>query len=145
MIKLQKTYQMKKEDVVRNWHLIDVSGKVLGRISTEIATLLQGKHKPTYTAHVDGGDYVVVINAKKVVVTGNKKSDKMYYRHSQYPGGLRTESFDKLVERDARKIIENAVWGMIPKNKLRDPRMSRLKVYVGEAHAFHDKFANKNK
>jgi large subunit ribosomal protein L13 len=143
MIKMQKTYQMKKEEVERNWHLIDVSGKVLGRISTKIATLLQGKHKPSYTAHVDGGDYVVVINAKKVVVTGSKKSDKMYYRHSQYPGGLKTESFDKLSERDARKIIENAVWGMLPKNKLRDPRMSRLKVYVGEAHAFHDKFQPK--
>lgn len=140
MIKTKKTYQIKKEEVKRDWHLIDVSDKVLGRVATDIAKLLQGKHKPTYTPHIDGGDYVVVINAKKVAVSGNKRSDKMYYRHSLYPGGLREESFEKLLERDARKIIEKAVWGMIPKNKLRDPRMGRLKVFVDDQHNYTDKF-----
>lgn len=130
-----KTYQQKKEAVQRQWHVIDVKGKVLGKVATEIATLLIGKHKPTYTPHVDGGDYVVVINASEVVVTGNKTSDKVYYRHSQFPGGFRQETFDKLLARDPRQVIEHAVHGMIPKNTLRSPRMNRLKVFSGAEHA----------
>lgn len=133
---VSKSFQEKKEQVQRKWHLIDMQGKVLGRTATQIATLLAGKHKPTYTAHVDGGDYVVVINAKEVVVTGNKRLGKTYYTHSQFPGGLKEEKFEKLIERRPQSVIETAVRGMLPKNKLRDPRMSRLKVFAGTQHPY---------
>lgn len=134
-----KTTQVKKEAVKRNWHVIDVGGKVLGRTATDIARLLIGKHKVDYTPHVDGGDYVVVINAKEVEVTGNKTTQKMYYRHSQYPGGFKAESFDKLMHRRPTSIIEKAIYGMLPKNKLRNGRMKRLKVFSGAEHPYQDK------
>jgi large subunit ribosomal protein L13 len=134
------TYQQKPAEVKRNWHVIDAKGKVLGEISTKAATLLLGKHKPTYTPHVDGGDYVVVINAKEVAVTGKKSTDKMYYSHSGIPGGFKAISFDKLMEKDPRKIIVHAIKGMLPKNKLQDRRMTRLKVFVGSEHTYTDKF-----
>ena len=139
-----KTYQLKKEAVTRNWHMVDLSGKVLGHTASEIAFLLIGKHKVDYTPHVDGGDYVVVINAKDVVVTGNKTTQKMYYRHSQYPGGFKAESFEKLMQRKPTEIIEKAVYGMLPKNKLRDSRMKRLKIFTGAEHTFQDKLKAKS-
>lgn len=132
------TFQQKKESVQRNWHLVDVKGQVLGRTASKIAELLIGKHKPSYTPHVDAGDYVVVINAGEVFVTGKKRSDKVYYRHSMYPGGLRAETFEKKLARQPRQIIETAVKGMLPKNKLQDPRMRRLKIFVGSEHQYQN-------
>lgn len=139
----KKTFQLKKENVQREWHLIDAQGKLLGHLATEIAQLLMGKHKIDFTTHVDGGDYVVVINAKEIEVTGNKASQKKYYRHSLYPGGLKTTTFDKLIESNPRRIIEDAVWGMLPKNKQRDLRMRRLKVVAGAEHPYATHFSKK--
>ena len=142
MLKPTKTFQLKKEAVKRDWHIVDMKGKLLGRTATEIAQLLIGKHKVEYTPHVDAGDYVVVINAKQVEVTGNKTTGKVYYRHSQYPGGFRQETFDKLLERKPTDIIEKAVYGMLPKNKLRDRRMKRLRVFAGGEHIYGNKIKN---
>lgn len=136
-----QSFQQKKEAVKRNWHVVDVKGQILGKTATEIATLLIGKHKPTYTPHVDGGDYVVVINASEVAVSGKKRTDKIYYSHSQFPGGLKAESFDKKLARQPKQIIEKAVWGMIPTNKLRAPRMKRLKVFTGAEHTYTNEVA----
>ena len=130
------SFQQKKEAVKRAWHVVDVKGKILGKTATEIATLLIGKHKPTYTPHVDGGDYVVVINAVDVEVKGKKRSDKVYYSHSLYPGGLKAETFDKKLARQPKQIIEKAVWGMLTTNNLRDPRMKRLKVFKDAVHPY---------
>jgi large subunit ribosomal protein L13 len=135
-----KTVQAKPADVKREWHLIDAKGKVLGQISTQIATFLSGKHKVSYTPHVDSGDFVVLINAKDVEVTGNKRANKMYYSHSMIPGGFKEASFEKVMEKDPRKIIEHSVIGMLSKNKMRDPRMARLKIFVGAEHTYTDKF-----
>jgi large subunit ribosomal protein L13 len=135
-----KTVQIKPAEVRREWHLIDAKGKILGQISTQIATFLSGKHKVSYTPHVDSGDFVVLINAKDVEVTGNKRADKMYYSHSLIPGGFKGASFEKVMEKDPRKIIEHAVAGMLPKNKMRDPRMARLKIFVDSEHTYSDKF-----
>ena len=129
-----KTYNQKKQDLNAKWHLIDVAGLPLGRVATEIAKLLVGKHKPTYTPHLDDGDYVVVINSDKVLLTGRKESDKIYYRHSGYIGNLRQLSLDKQRERNSTKIIYKSVGGMLPKNKLRAGRLGRLKVYVSAEH-----------
>lgn len=134
------TPRARKEDVVRSWHLIDMNGKVLGRTVTDIANLLIGKKKTTYEAHVDGGDYVVVINAKNVSVTGRKKEQKIYTRYSGYPGGLREATFQEVMNKDPRKIIKNAVSGMLPKNKLRAVRMTRLYVFTDNTHPYTDKF-----
>lgn len=131
---MQKTYTQKTSEVSREWHLIDAQGKVLGRLATEIATRLIGKNKKEYTPHIDGGDYVVVINAKDVAVTGNKEEDKMYYRHSNFPGGLKSQNLAKLRSQFPERIIENAVKNMLPKNKLQAQRMTRLKVYAGSDH-----------
>lgn len=139
MIDTQKTFMQRKEDVQRTWRLIDVKGRILGEVATEIATYLIGKNKPSYTPHVDGGDYVVVINASEVAVTGNKAQSKMYYRHSGRPGGMKEDTFAGLVSRDAARIIESAVKGMLPKNKLQTPRLRRLKVFAGAEHAYQDK------
>lgn len=139
----KKTFQLKKEDVKREWHLIDAKGKLLGHLATEIAQLLIGKHKIEYTAHVDGGDYVVVTNAEAIEVTGKKDTQKKYYRHSQYPSGLKVTTFDKLIQDNPRRIIEEAVWGMLPKNKLRDLRMRRLKVVAGAEHPYSTHFTKK--
>lgn len=130
-----KTYSQKPTEVERKWILIDAAeSATLGRLSTKIATFLTGKNKPTYTPHTDGGDYVVVINANQVKVTGNKEEDKMYYSHSGFPGGLKEASLKELREKNATMIIEKAVAGMLPKNKLHADRMSRLKVYAGAEH-----------
>lgn len=130
-----KTYSQKPTEVERKWILIDAAeSATLGRLSAKIATFLTGKNKPTYTPHTDGGDYVIIINAEKVKVTGNKEEAKMYYRHSGFPGGLSEASLKELREKNAAMIIEKAVYGMLPKNKLQADRMKRLKVYVGAEH-----------
>lgn len=130
-----KTFSQKSADVTREWFLVDASELPLGRIATIIADKLIGKNKPTYTPHVDGGDYVVVINAEKVVVTGNKETGKVYYRHSGFPGGIKDATLAEVREKAPERIIEAAVAGMLPKNKLSTGRMARLKVFVGETHA----------
>lgn len=130
------TTTLKLSEIKRNWHLIDLSGKTLGRVSTQIAVLLIGKNKASYSPNMDDGDFVVVINAADIVVTGKKLAEKKYYRHSGFPGGLREESLGDLMKRDPRKVIERAVKGMLPKNKLQDVRLGRLKVYKDEKHPY---------
>ena len=120
--------------MTRNWHLVDVKGQILGRIATRIATLLMGKHKPSYTPHIESGDYVVVINAAEVAVTGKKKSDKLYHSHSGFPGGLSSASMERVQERFPERIIAKAVYNMLPANRLRVKRMNRLKIYAGSEH-----------
>ena len=129
-----KTYSLKKEDVVRNWFVIDVSDKILGRVATKIADRIRGKDKPTFTPHTDGGDYVIVVNAAKIKVSGRKYTDKKYYKHSLYPGGLKTKSFKDLVNDSPERIIEEAVKGMLPKNKLGKSMIKKLKVFSGPNH-----------
>lgn len=129
-----KTYSQKPTEVTRRWILIDAATAPLGRVATSAAKYLIGKYKPTYTAHVDGGDYVVVINAKDLVVTGAKETDKMYYYHSEYIGGLREMSLGDLRAKRPETIIEEAVKGMIPRNKLAADRMARLRVFAGSDH-----------
>ncbi len=129
-----RTMVLKKEEVKSPWVLIDVKGKTLGRISTKIADLLRGKDLPTYTPHVDGGSFVVVINAEKIAVTGKKMEQKMYYNYSGYAGGLRERTLAEQLKRAPEKVIEHAVKGMLPKNKLSNKLMTKLKVYVGENH-----------
>ena len=133
-IKQTKTFSQKGTEVTRRWILIDASSAPLGRVSTEIAKYLIGKYKPTYTPHVDGGDYVVVINAQDTVVTGDKETGKIYYRHSGFPGGIKDASLKEVREKYPERLIERAVKGMLPKNKLVDGRMQRLKVYAGPEH-----------
>jgi large subunit ribosomal protein L13 len=130
-----KTYSAKPEDVTRTWYVVDASEAPLGRIATQIATLLTGKHKPQFTQHIDCGDYVIVINADKLVVTGTKLTDKMYYSYSGYPGGLTELTLSEKMKKDVTKVVEQAVRGMLPVNKLRPGRMERLKVYAGSEHA----------
>ena len=129
-----KTYSAKKEDVEREWWHVDLEGQTLGRAASQIASLLRGKHKPTFTPHVDCGDFVVVTNCEKVEMTGNKFDDKMYRKHSGYPGGLDEISAKELMELQPEKIIEYAVWGMLPKNKLGKRIFQKLKVYPGSEH-----------
>lgn len=129
-----KTYSQKPTEVSRRWILIDASQAPLGRVATQIAKYLIGKYKPTYTPHVDGGDYVVVINAADVVVTGDKETGKIYYRHSGFPGGIKDASLAEVREKFPERIIEAAVRGMLPKNKLVDDRMKRLRVFAGSEH-----------
>jgi len=129
-----KTFSAKPETVKRDWFVIDAEDKVLGRLATEIARRLRGKHKAEYTPHVDTGDYIVVINAEKVVVTGNKFKNKMYHRHTGYPGGLKSISFDKLQAHKPEMIIEKAVKGMLPKNPLGRDMFRKLKVFAGAEH-----------
>jgi len=137
----QTTYMQKSAEVTRNWHIVDVKGQVLGRVATGIATKLMGKHKPTYTPHIDAGDYVVVINAAEIEVTGNKVEDKTYYSYSGYPGGLKKKSFGELQAKYPERIIEKAVYNMLPDNRLRDERMKRLKVYAGSEHPHQSQIA----
>lgn len=128
------TYMAKKNDVERNWRLIDAEGKVLGRLATEIADTLRGKNKPTYTPHVDTGDFVIVVNAEKVVLTGKKLSDKVYYHHTGYPGGIKGVTAGKLLDEKPEQLIFEAVKGMLPKNKLQKLFLKKLKVYSGAVH-----------
>ncbi len=129
-----KTVSTKPADVTRDWYVVDAEGKTLGRMATEIARRLRGKHKPEYTPHVDTGDYIIVVNAEKVRVTGNKAKDKMYYRHTGYPGGLRSMSFEKMVDHAPERTIEFAVKGMLPKGPLGRAMYAKLKVYAGTEH-----------
>ena len=129
-----KTYSAKPSDVARVWYVIDASEAPLGRVATKIATLLTGKGKPQFTHHIDCGDYVVVINASKLVATGDKHNKKVYYRHSSYPGGLKATTLGEAQEKDPTFAITHAVRGMLPVNKLRDERLKRLKVYAGPDH-----------
>jgi large subunit ribosomal protein L13 len=129
-----KTYSAKAETVERQWFVVDAQGKALGRLASEIASRLRGKHKPVYTPHVDTGDYIIVVNAEKVRVTGRKETDKMYYRHSGYPGGLKSISLDKLRASAPHRIIESAVRGMLPKGPLGRDMFRKLRVYAGSEH-----------
>lgn len=129
-----KTYSQKPSEVTRRWILIDASQAPLGRVSTQIAKYLIGKYKPTYTPHIDAGDYVVVINAEKAVVTGDKETQKTYYRHSGYPGGIKDATLAEVRVKYPERIIEASVKGMIPRNKLAAERLKRLRVFPGEAH-----------
>ncbi|KTC92533.1 50S ribosomal protein L13 [Fluoribacter dumoffii] len=129
-----KTFSAKSHEVKRDWLVVDASDKVLGRLASEIARRLRGKHKAEYTPHVDTGDYIVVTNAEKVIVTGRKFTNKMYYRHTGYPGGIKSDSFEKLQARNPVRIIELAVKGMLPKNPLGREMYRKLKVYAGNEH-----------
>jgi len=128
------TYMAKKGESERSWHLVDAKGKTLGRLASRVAILLRGKHKPTFTPHVDVGDFVVVVNAEKVALTGKKWKEKFYIHHSGYPGGLKSVSAGKLREKKPERLITMAVQGMLPKNKLGRRILKKLKVYAGEAH-----------
>jgi large subunit ribosomal protein L13 len=129
-----RTYSPKAGDVTRQWHVIDATDVVLGRLASQTATLLRGKHKPTYAPHVDGGDFVVIINADKVALTGNKREQKLAYSHSGFPGGLSSTSYTRLLEENPRKAVEKAVRGMIPHTKLGRQVIKKLKVYSGSEH-----------
>ncbi len=129
-----RTFTPKPGDVTKNWYVIDATDVVLGRLASQAATLLRGKHKATFAPHVDSGDFVIVINAEKVALTGNKAADKMVYRHSGFPGGLRAVPIGELLEKNPTRVIENAVKGMLPKNKLAAQQLTKLKVYAGPEH-----------
>lgn len=131
---MTKTFSAKSESVQRGWFLVDAKGKTLGRLASEIARRLRGKHKPEFTPHVDTGDYIIVINAEQVAVTGNKAKDKIYYRHSGYPGGLKEETLEKKLARQPRQVLELAIKGMLPKNTLGRDIFRKLNVYAGDAH-----------
>jgi len=135
-----KTYQPKVKEMKRAWHLIDAKGQILGRLATKVATLLIGKHKADYSAHLDSGDYVVVINAEKIELTGKKALQKKYYSHSGYPGGFKEVSFEKLFSQKPERVIEHAVSGMLPDNRLKRSRMQRLKVFTKEQNPYRAKF-----
>lgn len=129
------TFSMKLKDIKRDWYLVDASDKILGRLSTKIASMLKGKHKPEYEPHMDVGDYIVVINAEKIRVTGNKATDKKYYHHTGYPGGIKETTFNKLLEKKPERILELAVKGMLPKGPLGRRMLRKLKVYAGTEHS----------
>ena len=129
-----KSYVAKPADIERKWYVVDAEGKTLGRLATEVATVLRGKHKPTFTPHMDCGDYVIVVNADKVDVTGKKRKEKVYKRHTGYPGGLREITFDKLIAKKPEEIVRHAVKGMMPKGKLGRQMYKKLKVYAGPEH-----------
>ena len=129
-----KTYQAKKEELKHQWYLVNAEGKVLGRLASELAKILRGKHKPTFTPHLDTGDFVVVVNAEKVGLTGKKLKDKIYYRHTGYPGGIKEVSAEKLLAKKPTELIRRAVKGMLPKNSLGRQMLRKLKVYTGLNH-----------
>ncbi len=131
---MMKTFSAKAESVQRDWFVVDASEKTLGRLASEIAHRLRGKHKPEYTPHVDTGDYIVVINAEKIKVTGAKTTDKMYHRHTGYPGGLKSMSFEQLIEKAPERVLQSAVKGMLPRNPLGRAMFKKLKVYAGAEH-----------
>ncbi len=134
MLKRMKTYSLKGGDIRKDWHVIDAEGQILGRLASHIAALLQGKHKPTYSPHLDMGDFVIVINATKVRVTGNKVEDKIYYRHTGYMGGLKETTLGEMLQRKPERVIELAVRGMLPRNNLAKHLLGHLKVYAGPEH-----------
>ena len=130
-----KTFSAKNHDVDRNWYLVDAQNKTLGRLSTEIASRLRGKHKPIYTPHVDTGDYIVVVNASKIRVTGKKMTDKIYYKHSGYIGNLKSENLETMLEKYPEKVLMKSVKGMLPKSKLGSAMIKKLRVFAGPEHA----------
>lgn len=132
-----KTYSPKQQDIQPQWWLVDVKGKTLGKVATKIADILRGKNKPTFAPHIDGGDFVVVINAKEIKLTGNKLDQKVYQHHTRYPNGLKTVTAGKLMETNPERVIENAVAGMVPHNKLKKDILKKLKVFSGSEHK-HD-------
>ena len=134
MKEIQKTYSMKEGEIQKKWYVVDAEGKVLGRLATEIATILRGKNKPEYTPHLDMGDNIIVINADKVVLTGSKRADKDYFSHSQYPGGVKFTSITKLMKEKPEFIIQHAVKGMLPKTKMGKKVLGNLKIYAGDKH-----------
>jgi large subunit ribosomal protein L13 len=129
-----RTYSPKPADVTKDWYVIDATDVVLGRLAVQAATLLRGKHKAIFAPHIDTGDFVVIVNAEKVALTGSKRDTKLAYRHSGYPGGLSATSYANLLEKDPRRAIEKAVWGMLPKNRLSRQLLKKLKVYAGPNH-----------
>ena len=129
-----KTYSAKKGEITRDWYVVDAEGQILGRLATQIADRLRGKGKPQYTPHVDSGDFVVVVNAEKIAVTGKKLDDKMYYRHSGYPGGLRSRPLREQLERRPTEVLRKAVKGMLPRNRLARQQITKLKIYAGPEH-----------
>jgi large subunit ribosomal protein L13 len=129
-----KTFSAKPETVKRDWYVVDANGKTLGRLATELARRLRGKHKPEYTPHVDTGDYIVVVNAEKIHVSGRKATDKVYYHHTGFPGGMKSITFDKLIDKAPERVIEIAVKGMLPKNPLGRAMFRKLKVFAGPEH-----------
>ena len=129
-----KTYVATPQNRQRDWYVVDAEGKTLGRLSTQIAEVLRGKRKPEYTPHCDVGDYVVVVNAERIRVTGNKKRDKQYYRHTGYPGGIRSRSLGEMLDRRPEEVIRKAVKGMLPRNRLARKQLTKLKVYAGPEH-----------
>jgi large subunit ribosomal protein L13 len=129
-----KTYSAKPGEITRRWYLVDAEGQTLGRLATQIADTLRGKNKPQYTPHVDTGDFVVVVNAEKIHVTGKKLDDKMYYRHSGYPGGLKVRPLREQLERRPTEVLRHAVKGMLPRNRLARQQLTKLKIYAGPAH-----------
>jgi large subunit ribosomal protein L13 len=134
---MQKTWNAKPGELQRRWYLVDAEGKTLGRLATQIADLLRGKGKPQYTPHVDTGDFVIVVNAEKIAVTGKKLDEKLYYRHSGYPGGLRSRTLREQLERRPTEVLRKAVKGMLPKNRLARQQINKLKIYAGPEHP-HD-------
>ncbi|MBT3993495.1 MAG: 50S ribosomal protein L13 [Gammaproteobacteria bacterium] len=132
-----KTFSAKNEEVVRDWYLVDANNKTLGRLSTEIASRLRGKHKPIFTPHVDTGDYIVVINASKIRVTGNKMKDKMYYKHTGYIGNLKSMNLSTMLEKNPERVLMKSVRGMLPKNKLGNAMIKKLRIFSGSEHT-HD-------
>ncbi|HHV44229.1 MAG TPA: 50S ribosomal protein L13 [Firmicutes bacterium] len=132
--KLSKTYTARPADIVRQWYVVDAKGKTLGRLATKIASVLKGKHKVIYTPHMDVGDHVIVINAKDVVLTGNKREKKVYYRHTGYPGGLKKVTAAEMLEKNPERVVKAAVWGMLPHNRLGRKMFRKLKVYAGPEH-----------
>lgn len=135
-----KTTVTKAKHITRAWHLVNLKGQILGRVATNIAQKLIGKSKPNFSPHLDNGDYVVAVNAADIKVTGKKLDQKIYFRHSGYPGGAKQRTLKQQLDRDPKKVIELAVSGMLPKNKLRQPRLRRLKVFTGSEHSYADKF-----
>jgi large subunit ribosomal protein L13 len=129
-----KTYVATPESRQRDWYLVDAEGKTLGRLATQIADTLRGKRKPEYTPHVDTGDFVIVVNAAKVEVTGNKRADKVYYRHTGYPGGIRSRTLAEMLQRQPEEVIRKAVKGMLPRNRLARRQLTKLKIYAGPEH-----------
>ena len=129
-----KTYSAKAGDVHHDWYVVDAENKTLGRLAAEIAHRLRGKHKPEYTPHMDMGDYIVVVNCEKLRVTGNKKTDKMYHHHTGYPGGIKSYSFEKLIDRTPERVLQRAVKGMLPRNPLGRAMFKKMKVYAGPEH-----------
>ncbi len=131
---MSRTYSPKAGEIERSWYVVDASGKTLGRLSTEVARVLTGKHKPQYAPHIDTGDFVIVVNAEKAVLSGDKEIKKIYYRHSTYPGALKQETAGQVRKKRPTKLVERAVWGMLPKNKLGRRQLRKLKVYAGPEH-----------